>query len=72
MSDSLPSPRVRASVYKSSASEREADSGRYSRAFEDMYYLIDKHAPFPDGEGPAHLSDDERAELPDERDHTKN
>lgn len=37
-----------------------------------MYYLIDKHAPFPDGEGPAHLSDDERAELPDERDHTKN
>ncbi|KIW37402.1 uncharacterized protein PV06_10445 [Exophiala oligosperma] len=42
------------------------------RAFDDMYYLIDKYEPFPDGEGPARLSDGERAELPDERDHTKN
>ncbi|KIW15071.1 hypothetical protein PV08_07858 [Exophiala spinifera] len=41
------------------------------RAFDDMYYLIDKYAPFPDGEGPARLSDGERAELPGERDHTK-
>ncbi|KAJ9646806.1 hypothetical protein H2204_000498 [Knufia peltigerae] len=42
------------------------------RAFDDMYHLIDKYAPFPDSEGPTRLSDEERAELPNERDHTKN
>lgn len=35
-----------------------------------MYYLIDKYAPFPNGEGPARLSADEKVSLSAERDHT--
>lgn len=36
-----------------------------------MYYLIDKFAPFPEGEGPPRLMDTERVELSAESDHTK-
>ncbi|OJD32068.1 vegetative incompatibility protein het-e-like protein [Diplodia corticola] len=39
-------------------------------AYEDMYYLVDKYAPFPHGEGPPRLSADERVSLSAERDHT--
>jgi protein-ribulosamine 3-kinase len=35
-----------------------------------MYYLIDKYASFPEGEGPPRLADSERAGLSFERDHT--
>jgi hypothetical protein len=35
-----------------------------------MFYLIDKYAPFPDGEGPPRLAESERAGLSAERDHT--
>jgi protein-ribulosamine 3-kinase len=40
------------------------------RAFDDMYYLIDKYAPFSNDEGPLRLSDSERVSLSVERDHT--
>ncbi|KAI0183666.1 Fructosamine kinase-domain-containing protein [Xylaria flabelliformis] len=39
-------------------------------AYNDMYYLIDKFAPFPEGEGPSKLEESEMAKLSDERDHT--
>lgn len=39
-------------------------------AYTDMYYLIDKYAPFPDGKGPRRLDKSEMAKLSDERDHT--
>jgi protein-ribulosamine 3-kinase len=42
------------------------------RAFDDMYYLIDKFAPFSESEGPPRLLDTDRAELPEGGDHTKN
>ena len=35
-----------------------------------MYYLIDKFAPFAEGEGPPRLNQSERAALSAERDHT--
>jgi protein-ribulosamine 3-kinase len=35
-----------------------------------MYFLIDKYAPFGEGEGPARLKDEERVELSAERDHS--
>jgi len=35
-----------------------------------MYYLIEKYAPFPEGEGPQRLSESEFASLSAERDHT--
>ncbi|KIW73235.1 hypothetical protein PV04_01369 [Phialophora macrospora] len=41
------------------------------QAFDDMYYLIDKFAPFPEGEGPPRLLDAERVVLPEGGDHTK-
>lgn len=41
------------------------------RAYDDMYCLIDKYAPFPKGAGPARLSLSERATLSAEPDHTK-
>ncbi|KAK3934345.1 Fructosamine kinase-domain-containing protein [Diplogelasinospora grovesii] len=39
-------------------------------AYSDMYYLIDKYAPFPEGEGPPKLEKSEMASLSAERDHT--
>ncbi len=36
-----------------------------------MYYLIDKYAPFSEGEGPPRLNESDRASLSTERDHTK-
>ncbi|KAK7900981.1 hypothetical protein LTR67_003267 [Exophiala xenobiotica] len=42
-----------------------------NRAFDDMYYLIDKFAAFPENEGPPRLIDAHRAELPVGNDHTK-
>ncbi|OAQ88027.1 protein kinase-like (PK-like) [Purpureocillium lilacinum] len=39
-------------------------------AYNDMYFLIDKYAPFPDGGGPKRLVDTEMATLSAERDHT--
>ncbi|RFU28894.1 hypothetical protein B7463_g7456, partial [Scytalidium lignicola] len=39
-------------------------------AYDDMYYLIDKYAPFAEGEGPSKLNESERAVLSEERDHT--
>lgn len=41
-------------------------------AFDDMYYLIDKYAPFPDGEGPQRLTEAERVALSDEKNHNSN
>jgi hypothetical protein len=41
------------------------------RAYDDLYYLIDKYAPFEDGNGPPRLIDSERATLSGDRDHTK-
>jgi protein-ribulosamine 3-kinase len=35
-----------------------------------MYYLIDKYATFPEGEGPPRLAEYQRAGLSTERDHT--
>ena len=35
-----------------------------------MFYLIEKYAPFNEGEGPKRLHKDERATLSAERDHT--
>lgn len=43
---------------------------RLSSAYNDMYFLIDKYAPFPDGGGPKRLVDTEMATLSAERDHT--
>lgn len=40
-----------------------------SRAFSDIYYLIDKYAPFPMGEGPPKSKKSEMASLSAERDH---
>jgi protein-ribulosamine 3-kinase len=34
-----------------------------------MYYLIDKYAPFTEGEGPKKIDDSEFATLSAERDH---
>ncbi|KAH8820666.1 Fructosamine kinase-domain-containing protein [Xylogone sp. PMI_703] len=39
-------------------------------AYDDMYYLIDKYAPFTKGEGPSRLEESDRAVLSEERDHT--
>ncbi|KAK4889129.1 hypothetical protein LTR27_012032 [Elasticomyces elasticus] len=39
-------------------------------AYDDMYYLIDKYAPFADGAGPKRLAELEYATLSAERDHT--
>ncbi|EKG17145.1 hypothetical protein MPH_05599 [Macrophomina phaseolina MS6] len=54
------------------ARARPCAKGRYicTNAYEDMYYLIDKYAPFPDGEGPPRLSADDKVSLSAERDHT--
>ena len=35
-----------------------------------MYYLIDKYAPFPEGEGPPRLYQADFVSLSAERDHT--
>jgi len=35
-----------------------------------MLFLIDKYAPFPEGERPATLQEAEMASLSSERDHT--
>ncbi|KIW88777.1 uncharacterized protein Z519_10824 [Cladophialophora bantiana CBS 173.52] len=40
-------------------------------AFNDMYYLIDKFAPFSEGQGPERIKDADRGTLSDERDHTR-
>jgi hypothetical protein len=42
----------------------------YNRVYDDLYYLINKYAPFREGEGPARLDQSERATLSAERDHT--
>jgi len=39
-------------------------------AYNDMLFLIDKYAPFPEGERPATLQEAEMASLSSERDHT--
>ncbi|KAH8431412.1 uncharacterized protein LDX57_009074 [Aspergillus melleus] len=39
-------------------------------AYDDLYYLVDKYAPF-EGAGPRRLVETERAQLSDERDHTR-
>lgn len=41
------------------------------RAYDDMFYLVDKYAPFPEGEAPPRLDDACRASLSAERDHTR-
>jgi hypothetical protein len=41
-----------------------------NRVYDDLYYLVDKYAPFSEGEGPPRLHDSERASLSTERDHT--
>ena len=48
---------------------READSD--ARAYDDLYYLIDKYAPFEEGTGPRRIDKSERASLSDERDHAR-
>lgn len=40
------------------------------RAYDDMYYLVDKYAPFEEALGPPRLKDFDRASLSKERDHT--
>ena len=40
------------------------------RAYSDMYFLIDKYAPFPEGEGPLRLEQTQMDTLSSERDHT--
>ncbi|EXJ92440.1 hypothetical protein A1O3_00991 [Capronia epimyces CBS 606.96] len=40
-------------------------------AYDDMYHLIDKYAPFAKDQGPPKLTDAERVALSQERDHTK-
>ena len=39
--------------------------------YDDLYYLIDKYAPFSQGQGPPRLTQSDRASLSTERDHTK-
>ncbi|KAH9906959.1 Fructosamine/Ketosamine-3-kinase [Xylariomycetidae sp. FL2044] len=39
-------------------------------AYCDMYHLVDKFAPFPEGEGPSKLAESDMASLSAERDHT--
>ena len=41
------------------------------RAYNDMYYLIDKYAPFQPGIGPSRLRDSERVSLANNPDHTE-
>jgi hypothetical protein len=63
---------IASSLFGCSCSSRSviiADISR--RAFDDMYYLIDKFAAFPENEGPPRLIDADRAELPVGNDHTK-
>ena len=45
-------------------------SSHRSRAFDDMYYLIDNYAPFAVGEGPSRLDESQRVAFPTEADHT--
>ncbi|KAL8679764.1 MAG: hypothetical protein Q9186_003980 [Xanthomendoza sp. 1 TL-2023] len=40
-------------------------------AFDDMYYLTDKFAPFAAGEGPPRLDQSQRVAFPTEADHTE-
>ncbi|KAL4797444.1 Fructosamine kinase-domain-containing protein [Aspergillus venezuelensis] len=40
-------------------------------AYDDLYYLVDKYAPFKDGTGPPRIKESERATCLDERDHNK-
>ncbi|GKZ77740.1 hypothetical protein AnigIFM56816_000523 [Aspergillus niger] len=40
-------------------------------AYDDLYYLIDKYAPFEEFIGPRRINESERASLSDERDHTR-
>ncbi|KAL4880706.1 Fructosamine kinase-domain-containing protein [Aspergillus karnatakaensis] len=40
-------------------------------AYDDLYYLVDKSAPFEEGRGPQRLVESDRARLSDERDHTR-
>ncbi|KAI0913074.1 Fructosamine kinase-domain-containing protein [Ustulina deusta] len=39
-------------------------------AYNDMYYLVDKFAPFPDGDGPSKLDESEMATLSEKQDYT--
>ncbi|KAI9764479.1 MAG: hypothetical protein M1840_008405 [Geoglossum simile] len=39
-------------------------------AYDDMFYLIDKYSPLPEGEAPPRLIESERDSLSAERDHT--
>ncbi|OQV05321.1 hypothetical protein CLAIMM_10083 [Cladophialophora immunda] len=54
-----------------SVNHRSQGTAVRQTAFDDMYYLIDKFAPFPDGQGPERIKDADRATLSDEGDHTK-
>ncbi|KAJ9609218.1 hypothetical protein H2200_006990 [Cladophialophora chaetospira] len=54
-----------------SVNHRSQGKAVRQRAFDDMYYLIDKFAAFPENEGPPRLLDADRAELPEGGDHTK-
>ena len=49
----------------------QALADRRLRLYDDMYFLIDKYAPFADGEGPSRIKEADRATLSTERDHTK-
>ena len=40
-----------------------------SRAYSDMYYLVDKYAPFDSNQGPARIEKDQMAVLPSEKNH---
>lgn len=41
------------------------------RAYNDMFYLINKYAPFEKGQEPPRIEDASRAALSAERDHTR-
>lgn len=41
-----------------------------TRSYDDFYHLIDKFAPFAEGEAPLRLEQDQRVAFPSEADHT--
>ncbi|KAL3259170.1 hypothetical protein ABHI18_005488 [Aspergillus niger] len=54
-----------------SVNHRSEGTAVRQMAYDDLYYLIDKYAPFEEGTAPRRIGESERASLSDERDHTR-
>ncbi|KAL3434764.1 Fructosamine kinase-domain-containing protein [Aspergillus tetrazonus] len=54
-----------------SVNHRSQGTAVRQTAYDDLYYLIDKYAPFEEGSGPRRLVESDRVMLSEERDHTR-